>query len=259
MPASNTSHNLHTKLKSDCRRHALACPTYACLPARALHSLPTAHDPAHPSPALDNDRSPTVRTDGYVVNSPGEWTGSVMEWTDSIGRPSPNSTTTGSVGGKTAQWPSFSLLSWGGRAQDDEEKTVGNATAFGAVGSVGALWQRVVGSSDRNANSGLSDSGQRALRWRMFGLNARDSALDENTAEGEAAPRATKLMSDTALRQAFDAFDADSSGSIDREEMAMMVTKLGLPLSARQIDELMSEADADDNVRERTEGPLQYS
>ena len=59
----------------------------------------------------------------------------------------------------------------------------------------------------------------------------------------------SEAISDAALRQAFDAFDTDGSGTIDREEMSAMVTQLGLELelSPARIDRLMSEADPDES------------
>ena len=41
------------------------------------------------------------------------------------------------------------------------------------------------------------------------------------------------------------AFDTDGSGTIDREEMGVMVSQLGLALSDDRIDQLMADADPD--------------
>merc|ERR1712046_148763 len=52
-------------------------------------------------------------------------------------------------------------------------------------------------------------------------------------------------MSDAALHAAFDDFDSDHSGSIDKEEMMKMVRKLHLGFTDKDIKELMMDADPD--------------
>jgi hypothetical protein len=177
----------------------------------------------------------------------------VIEWTDSLGRPSSDSSTT-TDGENTTRWPSFSIPFWGKReAAQVAEMAKGDAAT--PAGAVGGLWQRVTGGGDRIANSGTNESGQDTSLWRMLGLIVRTEGRAETTAESAATNRTAKIMSDKALRQAFDAFDADSSGTIDQGEMATMVAKLGLPLSANQIDKLMAEADVDNSVRRHSAQP----
>merc|ERR1712110_1192173 len=49
---------------------------------------------------------------------------------------------------------------------------------------------------------------------------------------------------DDELRRAFDIFDADNSGFIDREELKAVIAKLmGAPLSEEELDAMMKEAD----------------
>jgi len=49
---------------------------------------------------------------------------------------------------------------------------------------------------------------------------------------------------DDELRRAFDIFDADNSGFIDREELKAVMAKLmGAPLSEEELDAMMKEAD----------------
>ena len=49
---------------------------------------------------------------------------------------------------------------------------------------------------------------------------------------------------DDELRRAFDIFDADNSGFIDREELKAVMTKLmGASLSEEELDAMMKEAD----------------
>ena len=52
-------------------------------------------------------------------------------------------------------------------------------------------------------------------------------------------------LSRAALKKAFDAFDTDGSGAIDRQEMTRMVRRLHLDLSAAEIEQLMIDADPD--------------
>ena len=46
------------------------------------------------------------------------------------------------------------------------------------------------------------------------------------------------------LKDAFNVFDSDHSGSIDRNELAQLMKKLGQALTDAQIDSLMEEVDA---------------
>lgn len=59
--------------------------------------------------------------------------------------------------------------------------------------------------------------------------------------------RPNKILSREALRKAFDAFDADGSGHIDKEEMLQMIRKLKLNMSLPQIHRLVAESDPDGN------------
>ena len=51
--------------------------------------------------------------------------------------------------------------------------------------------------------------------------------------------------SEAEIKEVFDQFDADGSGSIDRKEIAAVCEKLGVDASKADIDELISAADSD--------------
>ena len=51
--------------------------------------------------------------------------------------------------------------------------------------------------------------------------------------------------SEDELRECFDAFDKDHSGTIERNEIKEVCTQLGIDATKAEIDNLMSTADAD--------------
>ena len=53
------------------------------------------------------------------------------------------------------------------------------------------------------------------------------------------------LIKDFMIREAFNMFDEDHSGEIDKREFAKLITSLGLELNEKRIDELMKEMDKD--------------
>jgi len=178
-----------------------------------------------------------------------EWTSSMVEWTDSLGRTEPHVEATSSNKPEPRR-PSFSFpaislpsslpLFGGGENATDSVARSDIATSRAGSDAIGSNavqpWWRPYLTANRSAP-----------RW--FGFNSRSAPEVAAGAAAEAGAEATaaEVMSDAALKQAFDAFDTDSSGSIDRTEMGAMVAKLGLPLSAQQVDELMAEADPDGN------------
>lgn len=53
------------------------------------------------------------------------------------------------------------------------------------------------------------------------------------------------LIKDFMIREAFNMFDEDHSGEIDKREFAKLITSLGLELNEKRINELMKEMDKD--------------
>ena len=53
------------------------------------------------------------------------------------------------------------------------------------------------------------------------------------------------LIKDFMIREAFNMFDEDHSGEIDKRELAKLITSLGLELNEKRINELMKEMDKD--------------
>ena len=51
------------------------------------------------------------------------------------------------------------------------------------------------------------------------------------------------------MKVAFEMFDKDKNGYIERDELKQMMTKLGEKLTDREIDEMMKEADTDKDGR----------
>jgi calmodulin len=74
-----------------------------------------------------------------------------------------------------------------------------------------------------------------------------DGEIDYEEFLGLMALRRMELKVDPeiALRAAFDVFDADGSGYIDREEVRLLMKKFAQTLTDEEIDAIMSEGDAD--------------
>ena len=53
------------------------------------------------------------------------------------------------------------------------------------------------------------------------------------------------LIKDFMIREAFNMFDEDHSGEIDKREFSKLITSLGLELNEKRINELMKEMDKD--------------
>lgn len=51
----------------------------------------------------------------------------------------------------------------------------------------------------------------------------------------------------TRLRQTFDTFDSDGSGEVSMDEFAQMMGTLGVALEPEKLQQIMMEADADQN------------
>ena len=51
--------------------------------------------------------------------------------------------------------------------------------------------------------------------------------------------------SEAELKECFDAFDADNSGHIERDEIKKVCEQLGIDANKSEIDQLMTAADAD--------------
>ena len=59
--------------------------------------------------------------------------------------------------------------------------------------------------------------------------------------------------SEAELKECFDAFDADNSGHIDKNEIKKVCEQLGIDASKSEIDDLVKAADADGD------GKISYS
>lgn len=59
------------------------------------------------------------------------------------------------------------------------------------------------------------------------------------------ARKSTGGDTDTELREAFNVFDRDGTGTISREELRAVMVSLGESLTEKDIDEMLKEADTD--------------
>lgn len=67
---------------------------------------------------------------------------------------------------------------------------------------------------------------------------------DEADSSGAVSRRGDSIV---ACRALFDRIDVDASGTLDREEIAMLATKMGRGLKANELDAAMSAMDKDGN------------
>ena len=105
-----------------------------------------------------------------------------------------------------------------------------------------------VPSTNQVMGAGLSSSNKVVPQ-----ANAADLAIRAGVfASKEAMDSVVSTMSDVQLeefKEAFNAFDADGGGSIDREELAALFRSLGRAQTEEEMDRLMQAADADGSGR----------
>jgi len=69
----------------------------------------------------------------------------------------------------------------------------------------------------------------------------------EATPQDKAKADAGSVTADTSLSTAFNFFDKDKNGSIDKEELKSVMISLGRSPNAKELDDVMAEADTDGN------------
>ena len=218
----------------------------------------------------------------------GELTESMIDWQNSVSLGFDGSADeTKNETRRSWSLPSFSLPFWGGGGDKSNATadTGSNATATATAQRL-SRWKKqkptpatpkqpkptrqvqvalntTLASVDATSNVEANASSQSDDRWWTVPLGVAGApvrlagSVVTTLAGGGGSDEAnetvvSEAMSDAALRRAFDAFDTDGSGTIDRAEMGAMVVQLGLPLSAARIDQLMVgvvKDDADSDAR----------
>ena len=108
----------------------------------------------------------------------------------------------------------------------------GDISADELVALMGQLGKEVTLQDAKDMIKTVDQNGDGDIDFREFIIMMQDNAADN----------------EDELRKAFDIFDADNSGYIDRDELKLVMTQLlGTNLSEEELANMMAEADTDND------------
>jgi hypothetical protein len=97
--------------------------------------------------------------------------------------------------------------------------------------------ERIAARGRRRSMGHGAASAELSAKWKIGASDSEDTEDTEDTEEQD------DLLAN--CRQMFSMVDTDDSGEIDRDELAVLCTKLGRDLKGRELDEAMEEMDTD--------------